>query len=125
MQLNRPRGKAILCIGNDPILLNFRCALLKEHGWRVISSGSGHDGVNRLGEETVDAVVLDLKADGSEAALITGELKRQRPDVPVILLWTEDISFAAGASAQADAVILKSEETTVLPETLKELLKTS
>jgi DNA-binding response OmpR family regulator len=123
--VNRLCGNAILCIGNDPILLNLRCALLKKHGWRVISSGSGHDGVNRLGQEAVDAVVLDLNADGSESALITGELKRQRPDVPVILLRAEEMSLAAGATAQADAVIPKSEETKVLHETLRKLLKTS
>jgi len=82
-------GNAVLCIGNDPIHLNLRCSLLKEHGWNVLSAGSGHEGVIRFGQEAVDAVVVDLDDDGAEAALITGELKRLRPEVPVIILVTD------------------------------------
>lgn len=55
--------------------------LLKEHGWNVLSSGSGHQGVIRFSQEEVDAVVVDLNG-GAEAALITGELKRLRPEIP-------------------------------------------
>ena len=50
------RQKAVLCIGNDPVSLNLRCSLLKEHGWNALSAGSGHEGVIRFGQETVDAV---------------------------------------------------------------------
>ena len=73
------RNKSVLCIGNDPLGLNLRCALLKEHGWNVFSSGSGHEGVIRFGQEAVDVVVIDLNEDGTEVALIAGELKRLRP----------------------------------------------
>jgi DNA-binding NtrC family response regulator len=37
----------------------------------------------------VNAVVVDLNDDGSEAALIIAELKRSRPEVPVILMKGE------------------------------------
>ena len=60
------RNKSVLCIGNDPLSLNLRCALLKEHGWNVLSSGSGYEGVIRFGQEAVDAVVVDLNDDGAE-----------------------------------------------------------
>ena len=73
--VTKRRGNSVLCIGNDPINLNLRCALLKEHGWSVLSSGSGHEGVIRFNQEVVDVVVVDLDDDGTEAALITGELK--------------------------------------------------
>ncbi len=102
------RGKTVLCIGNDPVHLNLRCSLLKEHGWNVLSSGSGHEGVIRFSQEEVDAVVVDLNG-GAEAALITGELKRLRPEIPVILLTTAG-SQAKEATQQANVVIAKSEE---------------
>ena len=102
------RGTTVLCIGNDPVNLNLRCSLLKEHGWNVLSSGSGHEGVIRFSQEEVDAVVVDLNG-GAEVALITGELKRLRSEIPVILLTTAG-SQAKEATQQANVVIAKSEE---------------
>ena len=121
--VRKQNGKAVLCIGNDLVNLNLRCALLREHGWHVLSSGTGHDGIIRFGQETVDAVVLDLNHDGSEAALIAAELKRQRPDVPVVILVRDADTLAPGATAQADAVVLKSEETKALQGALRSVVK--
>jgi DNA-binding response OmpR family regulator len=121
--LKSKQQDVILCIGNDFVNLNLRCSLLKEHGWCVLSSGSGHEGVIRFGQERVDAVVLDLRGDGSESALIASELKRLRPKVPVIMLVANREALVPGATEQADAVLLKADESRVLPETLRSLLK--
>jgi CheY-like chemotaxis protein len=115
------RGTAVLCIGNDPVNLNLRCSLLKEHGWSVLSSGSGHEGVIRFGQEVVDAVVVDLNG-GDESALITGELKRLRPEVPVIVLVTAGRDLPDGATQQANVVIQKAQEASTLVDALKALL---
>jgi CheY-like chemotaxis protein len=124
MPVTKILGKAVLCIGNDLVNLNLRCALLREHGWRVLSSGTGHDGVTRFGQETVDVVVLDLDDDGSESALIAAEIKRLRPAVPILMLIGDPNTLAPGATAQADAVVLKSEETQTLHGALQSLVKT-
>ena len=116
------RGRCILCIGNDPVPLNLRCALLKKQGWRVVNSGSGHDGIIRFGQETVDAVVVDLNDDGAEAALITGELKRLRPEVPVVIVVTEGQTLANGATKQADVLVPKSRESSLLVEAVRAVL---
>lgn len=115
------RGKTVLCIGNDPVNLNLRCSLLKEHGWNLLSSGNGHEGVIRFAQEVVDAVVVDLNNDGAESALIVSELKRLRPEIPVILLTTAG-SPAEEATQQADVVIAKSQEASRLVDALKALL---
>jgi DNA-binding response OmpR family regulator len=116
-----PVEKTVLCIGHDPVSLNLRCLLMRQHGWNAISSGSGHDGVIRFGQEAVDAVVIDLDGDGSEAALITGELKRLRPKVPVIIVVADERELANGATQEAASVILKSQESRTLVEVLKVL----
>jgi CheY-like chemotaxis protein len=124
MPVRKIRGKAVLCIGNDLVNLNLRCALLREHGWSVLSSGTGHDGITRFGQETVDVVVLDLNHDGSESALIAAEMKRLRPAVPILMLVGDVSTLAPGATAQADAVVLKSEEPQTLHGALLTLVKT-
>jgi CheY-like chemotaxis protein len=102
--------------------LNLRCSLLEQCGWHVLSAGNGHAGVTRFGQERVDAVAIDLNHDGSESALITAELKRQRPQVPVIILVANREVLVQGATQQADAVLLKCEEAQLLHDTLKNLL---
>jgi DNA-binding NtrC family response regulator len=103
------------------VSLNLRCSLLKQHGWRVLSSGNAHEGILRFGQEQVSAVVVDLNDDGTEAALIIGELKRLRPRVPVILMKGENV-LAPGATQQASAVVLKSLEAFNLVKALKAIL---
>lgn len=115
------RNKSVLCIGNDPLGLNLRCALLQEHGWDVLSSGNGYEGVILFGQEAVDAVVVDLNDDGAEAALIAGELKRLRPGVPIVILVPDGRTLRNGATQQANAVVEKSREAAVLVDTLKAL----
>lgn len=116
------RGKSILCIGNDPLSLNLRCSLLRQHGWKVLSSGNGHEGILRFGQERVNAVVIDLNNDGSEAALIIGELKRLEPEVPVILVQEEKV-LAPGAIEQASAVVSKSQEDVHLIKALNAVVR--
>ena len=113
----------VLCIGNDPLNLNLRCAALKECGWNVVVAGGGHEGVFRFAEGKVDVVAIDLNNDGSEAALITAELRRQRPQVPIVILVTDPKALAEGATQQADAVLLKEDEARLLDQTLKRLLR--
>jgi CheY-like chemotaxis protein len=124
MPVVKRRSKTILCIGNDPVHLNLRCALIRKNGWEVVSAASGHEGVLRFGQEGVDAVVVDLNNGGAEAALITGELKRLRPEVPVILLVADEKSLANGVTQQANVVIAKSLEESKLVDALRALLDT-
>lgn len=112
----------VLCIGRDLLNLNLRCTLLKEHGWETLSFGNAHDGVFRFAHGDIGLVVLDLNQDGSEAALIASELKRQSPNVPIVMLVRNQETLAPGATAQADAVVLKSEEELVLPDRVRQLL---
>lgn len=112
---------AVFCIGNDPVNLNLRCALLNNSGWRATSSGSGRDGVLRFQREPVELVVIDLDRDGSEAALIISELKRLRPSVRVVMLVTDREMLAPDATKQADTVLGKAEEGERLIEALQQL----
>jgi len=120
--MTKRRGISILCIGDDPVSLNLRCSLLRQQGWKVISSGSGHEGVFRFSQERVDVVVLDLDRDGAELALIAAELKRQRSQLPIIMLVPEEKALVQGATQQADAVVVKSQESRQLIDALKALL---
>lgn len=118
-------GKRVLCIGTDQVNLNLRCGLLKKKGWDVASAGSGHDGLFRFKQGGFNAVILDLNTDGAEAALIASQLKRQDPSVCVIIIVTNPATLLPGATDQADAVVMKSEEDEVLDSRLSGLISNS
>jgi CheY-like chemotaxis protein len=119
--LTKRSGTSVLCIGNDPVSLNFRCSHLQQCGWTVSSSGSGHEGIKQLDREPFDAVVIDLNDDGAEAALITGQIKKMKPEVPVVIVVNDPKLLVAGATKQADAVVSKAQEKAHLPDILSRL----
>ena len=113
--------RTVLCIGDEPVGLNHRCQLLKEHGWTVISSGNSYLGLRSLDHSLLDAAVLDLNADPVEAALIAGELKRQCPSLPVILV-VADTADSSVLAAPADVVVWKLRESISLLSALDRVL---
>ena len=120
--MRKQSSRCVLCIGSDLVNLNLRCARLKSYGWEAVSCGSGHEGVFRFAQGDIDLVILDLNGDGSESALIAGELKRQRPSVRIIMLVANKETLVPDATALADAVVLKSEEERTLAHCVNQLL---
>jgi hypothetical protein len=107
-------SRTILCIGSDIFSQYRRCAFLREHGWLVLSSTTGHGGIVQFAAELVHAVVLDVDGDGAETALIAGELKRTKATVPVILLVGEGQALLEGALNSANAVVPRVDESELL-----------
>lgn len=120
--MRKQLARCVLCIGSDFVNLNLRCTLLNSHGWRTVSYSNGHEGIFRFNQGGIDLVVLDLDTDGAESALIAGELKRLHPSVPIVMLVANTEGLVPDATAQADAVVLKSEEGLVLPDRVRQLL---
>jgi len=119
--LTKRSNASVLCIGNDPVSLNLRCSNLQQRGWTVSTSGSGHEGIKQFDREPFDAVVIDLNDEGAEAALITGQIKRMKPEVPVVLVVNDPKLLVPGATKQADAVVSKAQEKAQLPDILSRL----
>jgi DNA-binding response OmpR family regulator len=112
--MRKQLARGVLCIGGDPVNLNLRCFLLRQNGWEAESCSNGHEGIFRFAQGDIHLVILDLNSDGAESALIAAELKRQNPATPIIMLVANKEALLAGATDQADAVVLKSEEGSVL-----------
>ena len=53
---------------------------------QVLDAASGQDGLDRLARESIDLIVLDIKMPGMDGFETLERIKRQNPDVPVIML---------------------------------------
>jgi two-component system nitrogen regulation response regulator NtrX len=54
--------------------------------YQVLDAPSGQDGLDRLGRESVDLVVLDIKMPGMDGFETLERIRKQNPAVPVIML---------------------------------------
>ena len=59
--------------------------LLNRRGFEVILAGSGEEAIERLNENP-DVVILDIKMPGMDGHQALKEIKRLRPEVPIIML---------------------------------------
>ena len=76
----------VLCIDDRPQTLEIRKATLESCGYRVKMALSGYSAMKMLREMQVDAVLLEYKQEGLDAEAMACHIKRQFPNVPIILL---------------------------------------
>jgi len=75
----------ILCIEDEPIHLLLRKKVLERDGYDVIGVTTGDDAVKTLREAPVCAIVADHMLQGTTGTELAKEMKKVKPDVPIIL----------------------------------------
>ena len=76
----------VLCIDDDPAILECEQRFLEAFGYRVLTALSGSRGVELASIHSVDVVIVDYcmpEMNGPEVAV---EIKRLRPHAPIIML---------------------------------------
>jgi len=111
--------KLILCIDDDPAIRSYEKALLERSGYSVTTAASARDGLVLVTTCEFDAVILDYGMPGMNGCDAAFEIKRLRPDLPVILLSGSEVPTYA--LAPVDAFILKLEANRMLLPTIADL----
>jgi DNA-binding response OmpR family regulator len=94
----------LLCIHRDPAQLS----LLKENGYELVTAGSGSDALQLLMSQSVDAVVLDYELSHLPGAAVAAEMKKVKPQVPIVML-TDHLELTDGTLKSVDALVTKSD----------------
>ena len=76
----------VLCIDDNPQLLDLRKATLESYGYRVKIASSGYAAIRLLQEASVAAVLLEYKEEGMDAEAVACHIKHRFPRLPIILL---------------------------------------
>ncbi len=111
----------ILCIDDEPQVLDVLGCLLEQVGHRVETATSGKAGIEafkraRLQRQPFDAVITDLGMPNLDGRQVAEMLKRDCPQIPVLMLtgWGTFLQPAEGESLQVDEILSK-------PPTIKDL----
>ncbi len=79
-------GEHILVVDDEPAIQTTLRAVLEDEGYRVSTAGSGEEAARLAGEEAPDLVFLDIWMPGMDGLETLAELKRVRPEAPVIMI---------------------------------------
>jgi CheY-like chemotaxis protein len=98
----------ILCIDDEALGLRIRKAVLEKEGYRVLTAPDGSTGLALFMEEPVDGVILDYFMPGMDGGQVAFAMRRQRPEVPILLL-SAYVNLPAEVVQTVDFTVLKGE----------------
>ena len=76
----------ILVVDDDPDMRALLRDVLDEHGYQVTLAQNGPEALQRLGEDEYGVVLTDLRMKGMQGIALLAEIKKDFPDVNVILM---------------------------------------
>jgi PAS domain S-box-containing protein len=87
------RSSGILVVDDEPLVRKAIGGVLKERGYPVVAVADGMKALAALREEEYGLVLLDLGMPGMNGYQTAEEMKKLKPDVPVILVtgWGDDV----------------------------------
>ena len=78
--------QSILVVDDEPLMCNLCRAILEHAGYDVRTAQSGAEALRLLDERPVDLVVCDLFMPGLSGLEVIPEIRRRRPDLPVLVV---------------------------------------
>jgi CheY-like chemotaxis protein len=89
-------GKKILCIDDSRSFVSFLRILLEDNGYEPIIAHDGRDGLQKIEENDVDLIVLDVMMPRKTGFVLFKELKRKDAykDIPILMLTGVAASLA-------------------------------
>lgn len=76
----------VLLIDDEKDFVEMFSMRLEEAGEKVFTANSGQEGLEKLAQEKVDVVILDIRMPGMDGIETLKEIKKKKPLVEVILL---------------------------------------
>lgn len=75
----------LLCVEDDPTYLILRTAFFEQHGYNVVGASTAHEALRALRDAPVCATITDHFLRGTMGMELAKEMKKIKPDVPIIL----------------------------------------
>jgi CheY-like chemotaxis protein len=111
--------KMLLCIDDSQAILDYERRLLERSGYVVFTSVSARRGLRLATVFSFDAVLLDYQMPEMNGHQVAREMRRLRPDTPVVMFSGSEIPEET--RQLVDAVVPKAEVANALVPTVTRL----
>ncbi|HET9255748.1 MAG TPA: response regulator transcription factor [Pseudonocardiaceae bacterium] len=100
---------------------------LQREGHEVVVVGDGHSALAWADQQDIDLLVLDLGLPGMDGLDVCRRLRRERPELPVLMLTarSDEVDFVVGLDAGADDYVAKPFRLAELLARVRALLRRS
>ena len=115
-------GPLILCIDDEALGLQIRKAVLEREGYRVLTALDGSSGLNLFSGEPVEGVILDYFMPGMDGGQVAFAMRKQRPEVPILLL-SAYVNLPQDVVTMVDFTVLKGEGPSELLAKVRRMLQ--
>jgi|KBSMisStaDraftv2_1062788.scaffolds.fasta_scaffold49423_4 two-component system nitrogen regulation response regulator NtrX len=115
----------ILCIDNDPRILEFHRAVLTGGSYMVLTALDGPSGIALTRNHSIDAIVLDFNMAGMDGSAMAQALMKEHPTVPVVVCSGCLDDIPESLKWFADALLEKTDGPEALISTIVKLTNTS
>ncbi|MGA9639952.1 MAG: response regulator [Terriglobales bacterium] len=119
---NAVNNAVVLCIDDDPAILECEKRFLETFGYKVLTAASGSKGLELASIHPVDVVIVDYCMPGMNGPEVAIEIKRLRPQAPIIML-SGAVDIPKKALKTIDAFVAKDRLGSQLLPVIAELHK--
>lgn len=115
----------ILCIDDDPRILELHRAVLAGSGYTVLTALDGLTGIALTRTHSIDAVVLDFTMAGMDGDAVAQALMKEHPELPVVVCSGCVDDIPESLKWYADALLEKTDGPEALISTIEKLTNTA
>ena len=114
----------ILCVDDEPHIVELKCAILRAAGHQATSATSAHEAIDKLEQHSYDAVVTDWRLGDGDGRAIVHAVK-SHSTMPVVVISGYVSEAFQSAEPLADLYLEKPVNAEELIAIVNELLNTS
>ena len=117
-----PTGLGILVVDDEELLREALCAMLANHGYRILGqAGSGQEAVELADELRPDVVIMDFRMAGMDGVEAIDRIRTSNPSIQAIMFTAfEDPALSMDASrAGATAFIVMGSDPALILQALR------
>lgn len=118
-EICREAKKMLLCIDDSPVILEYEKRMFEQSGYVVVTEESARRGLQLATMYSFDAVLLDYSMPEMNGHDLAFEIRRLRPDTPVVMVSGSEIPDET--RRLVDAVVPKEEANRELLPTIARL----
>jgi DNA-binding response OmpR family regulator len=93
----------ILVVDDEELIRNLVATILSRLGHSCVTAIDGVDALDKMKGNKIDAVITDIKMPNMDGIILTREISRQYPSIPVMVMTAFDEEYSAGTAISVGA----------------------